>query len=110
MTYYGVGSSRKWNLPETCLSDHVAPRMDPSSPSESSAAHAARAKASRAFAIRAALVGGLSGLLYGYDIGSIGEALPELKEEFGLRTSQEEMVVSVMLAGAVIGQSLVLEF
>lgn len=59
---------------------------------------------SRGFAIRAALIGGLSGCLYGYDIGVIGEALPELRETWALTTAQEEMVVSVMLSGAVIGE------
>ena len=45
----------------------------------------------------------LAGLLFGLDIGVISGALPLIKETFTLSTIQEELVVSSVLAGAVLG-------
>jgi MFS family permease len=42
----------------------------------------------------------LGGLLFGYDIGIISTALPQIKTEFSLNCFQQEMVVSFMLVGA----------
>jgi SP family galactose:H+ symporter-like MFS transporter len=56
------------------------------------------------FVIRAGLVGSLGGFLFGYDLGSVAGALPQLESEFGgLSSNQLDFVVSIMLFGAVIG-------
>eukprot|EP00607_Mallomonas_marina_P002473 CAMPEP_0182429380 /NCGR_PEP_ID=MMETSP1167-20130531/27486_1 /TAXON_ID=2988 /ORGANISM="Mallomonas Sp, Strain CCMP3275" /LENGTH=504 /DNA_ID=CAMNT_0024612967 /DNA_START=226 /DNA_END=1740 /DNA_ORIENTATION=- len=55
------------------------------------------------FAIRAAAFGSIGGLLFGYDLGVISGALPNLTEEFQLSTTEQEMVVSLMVLGCFIG-------
>ena len=48
----------------------------------------------------AAITAALGGLLFGYDIGIIASALPQVTKEFSLSINQEEAVVSLMLVGA----------
>jgi hypothetical protein len=46
---------------------------------------------------------GISGLLFGYDLGVITGALLMMKVAFNLSDGQEELVVSLVVAGSVIG-------
>src|SRR4029453_6218220 len=55
------------------------------------------------FVYIAALFAALGGLLFGYDTGVISGALIFIKREFGLTTTDEEIVVSGVLLGATIG-------
>ena len=55
------------------------------------------------FAIRAALIGSIGGLLLGYDLGVMSGALPIISTEFGMTTYQMELVTSLMLIGCVFG-------
>jgi sugar porter (SP) family MFS transporter len=55
------------------------------------------------FAIRAALVGSIGGLLLGYDLGVMSGALPALAEEYNLSINQQELLTSLMLVGCVFG-------
>lgn len=58
---------------------------------------------SKAFAARAAIIASIGGLLFGYDIGVVEGALPELAVEMNLSLGQQDMVVAVMMMGAVAG-------
>jgi len=55
------------------------------------------------FVYIAALFAALGGLLFGYDTGVISGALIFIKREFGLTTTAEEIVVSGVLLGAMLG-------
>ncbi len=55
------------------------------------------------YTIAIALVAGLGGLMFGYDIGVIADAKIGVKSAFGLDNVQIEMVVSAVLAGSFLG-------
>lgn len=55
------------------------------------------------FLWRVSFIAGLGGILYGYDMGVIAAALTFVRETFALSTRIEELVVSVVLVGAMSG-------
>lgn len=55
------------------------------------------------FAIRVAIIASTGGLLFGYDIGVVEGALPQLRDEMHLSDSEQDLVVSVMVVGAIAG-------
>ncbi len=55
------------------------------------------------FLWRVSLIAGLGGILYGFDMGIIAGALLFVRESFALSTRMEEMVVSIVLVGAMVG-------
>jgi SP family galactose:H+ symporter-like MFS transporter len=57
----------------------------------------------RAFIWKVSLIAGLGGILYGFDMGVIAAALIFVRESFSLSTRMEELVVSVVLVGAMSG-------
>jgi sugar porter (SP) family MFS transporter len=57
----------------------------------------------RSFLWRVSLIAGLGGILYGYDMGIIAAALLYVRNSFHLSTGMEEMVVSVVLVGSMLG-------
>jgi sugar porter (SP) family MFS transporter len=57
----------------------------------------------RGFIWRISLIAGLGGILYGYDIGIIAAALIFVRDSFHLSTKMQEIVVSVVLIGAMLG-------
>src|SRR5882672_10922004 len=57
----------------------------------------------RGFIWRVSLIAGLGGILYGFDMGIIAAALIFVRESFSLSTSMQEIVVSVVLVGAMSG-------
>ncbi|HEV2401272.1 MAG TPA: sugar porter family MFS transporter [Candidatus Sulfotelmatobacter sp.] len=57
----------------------------------------------RAFILRVSFIAALGGVLYGYDMGIIAAAAIFVKRTFALSTFLEELVVSVVLIGAMIG-------
>ena len=57
------------------------------------------------FALRAAACGSLGGLLMGYDLGAMTDALPDVTAFFQLSTVEAETVTSMMLIGCVVGAS-----
>jgi sugar porter (SP) family MFS transporter len=71
------------------------PRPDPSATS---------ARGIRRRVIAAAAITALGGLLFGYDTGVVSGALLFLKNDFGgLSSFQQELVTSLLLAGAMVG-------
>ena len=52
-------------------------------------------------------VAALGGLLFGYDTGVISGAILFIKKQFSLSATMEEVVVSAVLVGAIIGLSLI---
>ena len=57
----------------------------------------------RAFVYLAATVSALGGMLFGYDIGVISGAILFVREEFSLSAGLEEVVVSSVLLGSLLG-------
>jgi sugar porter (SP) family MFS transporter len=57
----------------------------------------------RGFILRVSSIAGLGGVLYGYDMGIIAAAAIFVKNSFTLSTLAEEVVVSVVLIGAMTG-------
>jgi sugar porter (SP) family MFS transporter len=57
----------------------------------------------RGFLGRVSLIAGLGGILYGFDMGIIAAVLVFVRQSFGLSTHMEEIVVSVVLVGAMSG-------
>ncbi len=55
------------------------------------------------FVYLATAVSALGGMLFGYDIGVISGAILFIKEEFSLSSGMEEIVVSAVLLGSLIG-------
>lgn len=68
---------------------------DPSSPH--------RPRVNHAFLTRISFIAALGGVLYGYDMGIIAAAVIFVKHSFSLSTLMEELVVSVVLVGAMAG-------
>lgn len=65
--------------------------------------HAARQASGTGFVYLAAAFAALGGLLFGYDTGVISGAVIFIKRDFALTTFPQELVVSVVLAGAALG-------
>lgn len=57
----------------------------------------------QSFLWKVSLVAGLGGILYGFDMGIIAAALIFVRESFSLSTRMEEIVVSIVLVGAMVG-------
>src|SRR5580692_6561991 len=55
------------------------------------------------FLWRVSLIAGLGGILYGFDMGVIAAALVFVRESFTLSTRLQELVVSIVLVGAMSG-------
>jgi MFS family permease len=53
--------------------------------------------------LKVSFIAGLGGILYGFDMGIIAAALLFVRTSFGLSTQMEEIVVSVVLIGAMLG-------
>ena len=64
---------------------------------------AAQQTSGTGFVYLAAAVAALGGLLFGYDTGVISGAVIFIKKDFSLTTFPQELVVSVVLAGAAVG-------
>ena len=55
------------------------------------------------FVLRATAIASLGGILFGYDLGVISSALPQITDTFGLSENQQEMLVSVLYIGCCFG-------
>ncbi len=64
---------------------------------------AAGLNVNRGFILRVSSIAGLGGVLYGYDMGIIAAAAIFVKRSFALSTVLEELVVSIVLVGAMAG-------
>jgi sugar porter (SP) family MFS transporter len=60
-------------------------------------------RVNRGFIWKVSFIAGLGGILYGFDMGIIAAALIFVRSTFALSTQMEEMVVSVVLIGAMVG-------
>jgi len=63
----------------------------------------ARPEVNSGFLRKVSLIAGLGGILYGYDMGIIAAALIFVHSTFSLSTQMEEVVVSVVLVGSMLG-------
>ena len=63
----------------------------------------AKPQVNRGFIARVSAIAGLGGLLYGFDMGIIAAALIFVRSTFALSTGMEELVVSIVLVGAMLG-------
>ena len=63
-------------------------------------------KREKTYVIFIAAIAALAGLLFGYDTGVISGAILFIKDQFGLSAVVEEIVVSAVLLGAIIGAGL----
>ncbi|WP_058186992.1 sugar porter family MFS transporter [Terracidiphilus gabretensis] len=57
----------------------------------------------RGFLWRVSFIAGLGGILYGFDMGIIAAMLDLVRESFALSTHMQEVVVSIVLVGAMSG-------
>lgn len=64
---------------------------------------ASQIEVNRGFIWKVSLIAGLGGILYGYDMGIIAAALIFVRDVFKLSTQMQEMVVSMVLVGAMLG-------
>jgi sugar porter (SP) family MFS transporter len=64
---------------------------------------ASQIEVNRSFLWRVSFIAGLGGILYGYDMGIIAAALIFVRQSFTLSTQMQEMVVSIVLVGAMSG-------
>lgn len=55
------------------------------------------------FVVKVTAIASLGGCLFGYDMGAITSALPQLQNSFGLNDSQAEWVVSILYLGGGFG-------
>ncbi|MGD1024002.1 MAG: sugar porter family MFS transporter [Candidatus Sulfotelmatobacter sp.] len=60
-------------------------------------------RVNRGFILRISSIAALGGVLYGYDMGIIAAAAIFVKRTFALSTLMEELVVSIVLIGAMLG-------
>ena len=79
------------------LEDHASPVVKPVIPAGGPATVINR------FVYTAVAIAALGGLLFGYDTGVISGAILFIKVEFSLSPTMEELVVSAVLMGAVLG-------
>jgi len=63
----------------------------------------ARPDIDTSFIWKVSLIAGLGGILYGFDMGIIAAALIFVRSAFSLSTQMEEVVVSVVLVGSMVG-------
>src|SRR5580698_3492296 len=61
------------------------------------------ARVHRSFLWRVSFIAGLGGILYGFDMGVIAAVLVFVRESFALSTRMQEVVVSIVLVGAMSG-------
>ena len=64
---------------------------------------ASKPQVNHGFLARISFIAGLGGVLYGYDMGIIAAAVIFVRHTFSLSTVMEELVVSVVLIGAMAG-------
>lgn len=64
---------------------------------------AVQTRVRNSFLWKVCFIAGLGGILYGFDMGIIAAALIFIRESFSLSTRMEEIVVSVVLVGAMAG-------
>lgn len=63
----------------------------------------ARLNVNRGFIVRISCIAGLGGVLYGYDMGIIAAAILFVKRSFPISTAVEQLIVSIVLVGAIGG-------
>ena len=61
----------------------------------------------RSFVYISCIIASIGGILYGYDIGIIAGALPQLTKEFCLNDIEKEIAVSSLLLGAFLASLIV---
>ena len=93
---------RKRNSSESIV-DYSSPTRIPSTSTALERESKSSTIAIPIFVVKATVIASLGGILFGYDMGVMSGALPQISQEFNLTESQQGMVVGILYMGASVG-------
>ena len=85
---------------------HYPPSDESPPPPQYSMPNNRRSPRPSCFVVQVTAIASLGGILFGYDLGIISCALPQLTSHFNLIPKQQELVVSILYMGGVLGATI----